>query len=498
MWKNLIVSSNKRMTFNIILSFCLGATSMALIQSAGAHYFSKKMNFDKEIEILSLQNEIVTSTRQESQQDEKGTPFWEPTLQSEDALDLNFEVVTIEAEKLPQITDQTVDQILSDFQNRISPEFNIPDLIFNQTKFWFRVYTEFNSDKKIIHDSLHPHIIYDVVDISDIMAQPARAAWLNTVKAQKAVSKRASEIKIKLQKMARKSKAEMDEEELGWLAQLEEIKGDQKKIIRTASQSLRIQTGQKNFFENGLTISGRYLEGMEAIFKEKRLPIELTRLPFVESSFVIGATSKVGAAGIWQFMPGIGRIFMTVNDQIDERRNPWKATEAASKLLKENHQILHKNWGLALTAYNHGPGGVRLAMQKLGTRDIAKIVKSYRSRNFDFASANFYTCFLAALHAQMYKDILWTDHLYEPALKFESVKLKKMMKPTQVLAATNLQAEQLLLFNPELDRLFKRNYVLPKGYRIFVPNSNLDSVENDIKSSVATKQEPEFIEKQVF
>lgn len=451
-----------------LFSFAAGAVSTILIQAAPG---SAQADAPVETTLAIAEDSIA---------DEKGTPFWEPTLASDNSLDLNFEIVNIEAEKTPEITGETVDQILSDFQDRISPDFQIPSLIFNQTKFWFRVYTEFSSDKKIIHDSLHPHIIYDVFDISEIMALPARATWLNTVKAQKAVSKRVAEIRVKLKKMARKSKAEMDEEELAWLAQFEEIKGDQKKIIRTASQSLRVQTGQKDFFENGLSISGRYIEGMEAIFKKKNLPVELTRLPFVESSFVIGATSKVGAAGIWQFMPGIGRLFMTVNDQIDERRNPWKATEAAAKLLKENHMILHKNWGLALTAYNHGPAGVKRAMQALGTRDIAKIVKTYRSRNFDFASANFYTCFLAAVHAQMYKDILWADHVYEPALSFDSLKLRKSFKPNQLVAATGLSHDQLLVFNPELDRAFKRNYSIPKGYRIFLPADAKASIQSAI------------------
>jgi membrane-bound lytic murein transglycosylase D len=469
-----------------IASFLLGMLSMVVVQSM--HLNLSQIPDAKTGVLDSVRDAVETplSTAANDEQTHIGvtSPFWEDNT-DDDPLDLNVEVVDIDPEKKPEITGETVDKILQDFQGRISPEFKIPDLIFNQTKFWFRVYTEFDSSKKIIHDSLHPHIIYDVVDVSDIMAQPARAAWLNTVKAQKAVSKRVAEIRAKLKKMARLKEEDMDDEELGWLEQFEDIKGDRKKIIRQASQSLRIQTGQKDFFENGLSISGRYLDGMEAIFKQKSLPIELTRLPFVESSFVIGATSKVGAAGIWQFMPGIGRKLMTINDRVDERRNPWKATEAAAKLLKENYTILHKNWGLALTAYNHGPTGVRLAMQKLNTRDIAKIVRSYRSRNFDFASANFFTCFLAAMHAQMYKDILWTDHFYEPALAYDSIKLKKNYKPHQLSQAAGISDEQVILFNPELDRSFKRNYVVPKGYRVFLPADAMSTMQN----AVALKQD---------
>jgi membrane-bound lytic murein transglycosylase D len=401
-----------------------------------------------------------------------------PSLPTDLPLGLQFfEITDIEEEKAPQITEATADQILMDFQKRIDPDFHIPELIFNQTKFWFRVYTEFDSTKKIIHDSLHPHIIYDVIDITNILAQPARAKWLNVVKAEKLVSQRVHNIRTQLTKMARKSKENMTTEELKWLAQFEEIKGNQKKIILTAAQNIRVQTGQKNFFENGLSISSKYLDGMETIFKERGLPVELTRLPLVESSFVIGATSKAGAAGIWQFMPGIGRKFMMVNEQIDERRNPFKATEAAAKLLRENYIILHKNWGLALTAYNHGPGGVRRAIQAIGTKDIAKIVRSYRSKNFDFASANFFTCFLAALHAQTYRDLLWTDHVYEPTLAAETLRLPKSYRPRQLAELTGLTHQQILSYNPELDRTFKFNALIPKGYRLFLPPETIASMQ---------------------
>jgi len=193
---------------------------------------------------------------------------------------------------------------------------------------------------------------------------------------------------------------------------------------------------------------------------------------------VIGATSKVGAAGIWQFMPGIGRKYMIVNEQFDERRNPWKASEAAAKLLKENHIILNKNWGLALTAYNHGPGGVKTAMKKLGTKDISIIVRNYRSRNFDFASANFYTCFLAAVHAQKYRDIIWADHMTEGPLNYSTTKLKKSFKPAELTKSLGYSYQDILLYNPELDRSFKKNSIIPKGYRIFLPaTSKLASVE---------------------
>jgi membrane-bound lytic murein transglycosylase D len=448
-----------------VLSFSLGVISTLQYNTVPAHEGSA-------VEAQPIEPGYVTAD----------SPFWQdPSIQGQVVA---HDFLKIDQETSPVLTEATPDLILSNFQNRVSSDFKIPDLIFNQTKFWFRVYTEFDSNKKIIHDSLHPHIIYDVIDITEILNLPARAQWLNVQKAEKEVARKVSEIRNKLKKMSQKNPDQFDDEELYWWEQLKTVKGSRKKIIHTASLSVRVQTGQKNFFENGLKLSGQYLDGMEEIFKNHKLPVELTRLPFVESSFVIGATSKVGAAGIWQFMPGIGRKFLKVTDEIDERRNPWKSTVAAAKLLKENHMILHRNWGLALTAYNHGPSGVRQAMKVTGSKDIAKIVRTYRSKNFDFASSNFYTCFLAALYAYTYKDMIWSDTMIHAPLAYEKVKIKKTVKVRELVAKAQVSDEEFLSYNPELDRAMKRNLSVPRGYEIFLPVSVAQSFSESIASLI--------------
>src|SRR5690606_8417959 len=99
---------------------------------------------------------------------------------------------------------------------------------------------------------------------------------------------------------------------------------------------------------------------MEEIFTQLDLPIELTRIPLVESSFNIMAHSKAGAVGVWQFMPLSGKEYMKVDPSIgiDERRSPLKSTIAAARLLKRNLKMTG-NWPLAITAYNHGFTGIK-------------------------------------------------------------------------------------------------------------------------------------------
>ena len=99
------------------------------------------------------------------------------------------------------------------------------------------------------------------------------------------------------------------------------------------------------------------------------MPAELLFLPVIESGFFETATSKSGAVGIWQFMRNsIGGYNIHIDDWVDERRDPWKASIAAVKKLKWNYSQFN-DWPLALAAYNSGVGAIRAAIKKAGKAD---------------------------------------------------------------------------------------------------------------------------------
>jgi membrane-bound lytic murein transglycosylase D len=139
-----------------------------------------------------------------------------------------------------------------------------------------------------------------------------------------------------------------------------------------------------------------YLPAMQAILRQHGVPEELAHLTLVESCFNLEAYSKVGAAGVWQFMPSTGRQYMTVDGAIDERRDPLRSTQAAAEHLRGDYEVLG-TWPLAITAYNHGRGGMARAVRTVGTTDFGEISSNYRGPAFGFASRNFYPEFLAAL-----------------------------------------------------------------------------------------------------
>jgi membrane-bound lytic murein transglycosylase D len=242
------------------------------------------------------------------------------------------------------------------------------------------------------------------------------------------------------------------------------------KYTRLAN-SLRSQRGQRDFIKKGIEMSSRYLPAIEEEFKEMGLPKELSYIAFVESSFNIRAVSKVGASGVYQFMPFVARPFLIIKDGIDERRDPIKSGLAAAKLFSYNHEIVG-SWPLAVTSYNHGPFGVRKAVQKVGSNDIADLIEKYDSRSFGFASKNFYSEFLGILLTLQEKDKHFLDLQMSEPLAFESYKLPQATRIKTLKNKYNVTTEVIHDYNPDLAVYFIRsNGLLPKGYVFKVPAS---------------------------
>ena len=104
---------------------------------------------------------------------------------------------------------------------------------------------------------------------------------------------------------------------------------------------------------------------------------------------------------------------MQVDHVVDERNDPFYATRAAGQLMAYNYSITG-NWPMAITAYNHGLGGVRRAMREYGDTAYVDILRKYNGRTFGFASRNFYVAFLAA------KEVDQNVEKYFPGLQAES------------------------------------------------------------------------------
>jgi membrane-bound lytic murein transglycosylase D len=208
---------------------------------------------------------------------------------------------------------------------------------------------------------------------------------------------------------------------------------------------------------------------MEAVFESYRLPKRLTRLPLVESSFNVEAYSKVGAAGIWQFMPSSARIYMRLDEVVDDRADPWFSTEGAARHLKDDYDAL-QSWPLAITAYNHGRGGVAGGLRKVQGDGLEDLIARYRSRQFGFASRNFYAEFLAA--SDIERD--YRKHFGEVArkepLRFDTVQTGDYVAYETLRRLSGMDEDTFSRFNPAYrPDVIEGKLHVPPGHTIRIP-----------------------------
>ena len=146
-----------------------------------------------------------------------------------------------------------------------------------------------------------------------------------------------------------------------------------------------------NCFQHGtmimnLKLSGRYFPLIEKILAKHGLPDDLKYLAVAESN-LRNATSPAGAKGIWQFMPATAKEYgMLVQNDVDERYDVEKATEAACLLLKKLHQDFG-SWSLAAAAYNMGPNGLRKNMEAQGVKNYFDLYLNPETSRYVFRIA---------------------------------------------------------------------------------------------------------------
>lgn len=336
--------------------------------------------------------------------------------------------------------------------------------------FWLDIYTKYDSTKVVMHHPRHLRIIYDVVDLADIMGDVRLSDIEKQHLRESRVENRRREITEVLLKLAEGPPASALSDEAIRIRKLFANIPEADAFRRAAQDDgVRSQTGQRDKFIPGLKYSGRYLGEIEAIFATYGMPRELTRLIFVESMFNPRAVSSVGASGIWQFMPATGKLYVQINDLVDERNDPITATHAAAKLLRQNYEALG-TWPLALGAYNAGRGRLAQAVARVGSTDIGRIIREFDHPAYGFASRNFFLEFLAALEAAEHAEKYFGPIDYDRPLRTEMVRLASTVALPDVARIANIPLEEILELNPALtQRAAAGLRPVPMGFSLRVP-----------------------------
>lgn len=217
-----------------------------------------------------------------------------------------------------------------------------------------------------------------------------------------------------------------------------------------------------------------YFPMFEEELRKAGLPEELKYLAVVESALDPRARSRSGAGGLWQFMPGTGKVFgLRQNKVIDERAEPLKATKAAIRFLKEEYERFG-DWALVLAAYNGGPGRVRRAIRKSGKRDYWSLRK-YLPRE----TRNYVPAFVAATYLYKYGKL---HGLEARKFSFDEMHPVTISCPlginiTEIAQVTSLPMNLVKQLNPHIRKDF-----LPAGRSaaIRVPERCANSIKDYI------------------
>ncbi len=330
-----------------------------------------------------------------------------------------------------------------------------------QVLFWKKVYTEYASDEYLIHDSMNLSRIY------------------SSVKGESKAAVEKKRIQSLLNSIANKTTPKITGENLSAderpvFEAMDAIEDKRAYAFAAESSRIRVQSGQKDHLENAFIISRHYIKRMQEMFEEEGVPKELALLPFVESAFNHEARSSVGATGIWQFMPKTASRDLRVSAAIDERYDPLKATRAAARFLRRNHDLL-KNWSLAVMAYHHGPGMVQRALRSLKTQDPIQMIRIFKDPSYKFASRNYLFEFLAMCDVNAEQASFFKKAETVELPPFITVSFPKRLPIQKVLAHYHLNEELTRVLNPHFrEPIWKNATPIPSHYPIRLSGITLE------------------------
>mgnify|MGYP002857757527 CR=1 FL=1 len=217
--------------------------------------------------------------------------------------------------------------------------------------------------------------------------------------------------------------------------------------------SVSVMLGAANF----------YLPIFEEALERYDLPLELKYLPVIESALRPTATSRVGAAGLWQFMPATGKRYgLTINTLVDERRDPIKSSEAAAHYLRDLYDMFG-DWGLAIAAYNCGEGNIQKAIIRSGNQESPDYWSVYN--RLPHETRGYVPAFIAANYIMTY----YCEHGIVPReatlpVESDTVLVGYDVRLDRIATVCGVPLDELRAINPQY-----RRDIVPANYALRLP-----------------------------
>ncbi len=186
------------------------------------------------------------------------------------------------------------------------------------------------------------------------------------------------------------------------------------------------------------------------------LPLELKYLPIIESAIKPKAYSRMGAAGMWQFIYSTGRKYdLMINSLIDDRYDVRRATDAAARHLKDLYCIFN-DWDLAISAYNCGSGNVTKAIARSGKSNFWDIYP-YLPRE----TRGYLPAFIAVNYVMNY----YMDHGICPAAASispatDTLHISRNLHIGQIEEMCGIGSDEIRAYNPQYI-----SDIIPGAYR---------------------------------
>jgi len=403
---------------------------------------------------------------------------------------------------------------VADYPLQCDEHFDCPESLQSRVSFWIEVFGRWQTDTAIFHDKNNPGRVYSTLK---------RENGCRKSRKGDSVDKRRKYLKKLIVTTA--SKIEQDRALSSRERQLAKMfEGESTSVMREAADSIRCQSGNKDRMQAALGHFSQYRPTIYAALQSAGLPTEFQYLPFVESAFNPKAVSHLGAAGLWQIMPSTGRkLGLIVNDAVDERFDPYRASYAAASYFVNSIDKLSETAsekGLAIdqrrlnpfviTSYNYGVRGMQRAIDKVGL-DYEKLLTDYRSPNFQTAVKNFYASFIAARYVaknpiQFYSQAslnAQTESIYSPNPQsglYTELELQEKVSFKRLSDYLKINAEQLALYNPSLkSRVRNHKALISKGFRIKLPMrpGGWDSAMNELYRLPQEYERPGYVSHRV-